>query len=121
MKNKNTIFFVITIVTGEFTMLILQKYGFKVCVISFDLYPTNYIVHIHLPCINTQPQTTAPFNIIHVISNNNSQMPRSFQGSADVCDGDRNYVIIFLLQVFHTINYCKQSLFTIVADLNIFV
>ena len=33
--NNDTIFFVIAIVMGEFNMLILQKYGFKVGAISF--------------------------------------------------------------------------------------
>ena len=47
--NNKTILFVITIVTGEFTILIIQKYGFKVCVISFGFYSTCYKVYIIYP------------------------------------------------------------------------
>ena len=58
----------IAIVTGEFTMLIILKYSFKVCVISFGFYLIHYKVYIYLPCLNTQQLTTAPFDITHVIS-----------------------------------------------------
>ena len=46
---NNTILFVIAIVSGEFTMMILRKYVFQVCVISFDFYLSHYKVYIHLP------------------------------------------------------------------------
>ena len=61
-RQKSTIFFVIAIVTGEFTLLILQKYGFKVCVILFGFYSSRFKFYIRLPCINTQQQTTTPFS-----------------------------------------------------------
>ena len=61
--NNSTIFFVISIVTGEFTILIIQKYVFKVCVISFGFYSSHFKFYIHLTCINTQRQTTAPFSL----------------------------------------------------------
>ena len=60
--NNNIIFFVIDVVTGEFTLLIIQKYGFDFCVILFGFYSTRFKVYIHSPCINTQQQTTKPFN-----------------------------------------------------------
>ena len=119
--NNNTIFFVIAIVTGEFTMLILKKYGFKVCVILFNFYSTDYKVYIHLPCIVTQWWTTASFNITHVVSSNDRQTPILYQGSSNYCWGDRNLDIIRLLQPSHTIHYCNQSVSAIVPDLNIFV
>ena len=74
----------------EFTMLILQKYGFMNRVISFGFYSTNYKVYIHLPRINTQQQTTATFNITHAISSNDRQTPRLYQGSENCCEGDRD-------------------------------
>ena len=61
MTNNNTIFIVIAIISDEFTILILRKYGFKVCMILFGFYSSNFKVYIHLLCINTQRQTTAPF------------------------------------------------------------
>ena len=61
--NNSTNLFVIDIVTGEFTILILWKYGFKVCIISFGFCSSHFKVYIHLPCINTQRQTTAPFSL----------------------------------------------------------
>ena len=119
-SNNNNILFVINIITGEFTMLIQHKYGFKVCVISFNFYSAHYKVYIHLLCINTQRQTTASFDITNVISSSNRQMPRLYQVSADCCEVDRNYDIIRLLQPYQTIHYCNQSMFVIVPDLNIF-
>ena len=59
--NNRTIFFVIAIFTGEFTIIILRKYGFKVSVISFGFYSTYFRVYIYLPYINTHRLTTAPF------------------------------------------------------------
>ena len=116
-----TILVVIAIVTGECTMLILQKYGFKVCVISFDFYSTHYKVYIHLPCINSHRRTTAPFVITHVISSSNLQTPILYQGSDDCYEGYRNSGIIFLLQPSQKINYCNQSVLAIVPDLNILI
>ena len=87
---NNTYYCVIAIVTFEHTMLILQKYSFKVFVIRFDFYSTNYKVCIHLPCINTQRQTSEPFDITQVISSRNCQTLRLYQGSADNCEGDHN-------------------------------
>ena len=52
----------IAIVTVEFTILILQIYGFKVCVILFGFWSSYLKVYIHLPFINTQRQTTASFS-----------------------------------------------------------
>ena len=52
----------IDIVTDEFTILILQKYGFKVWCIPFGFYSSHFILYIHLPWMNTQRQTTATFS-----------------------------------------------------------
>ena len=38
--------FVIAIVTGECTVLLLQKYGFKVCAISFFVLNTVIIMNL---------------------------------------------------------------------------
>ena len=108
-----------TIITGEFTMLILRKEGFKVCVILFGFYSTHYKVYIHLPCINTRQRKIAPFNITHVISSSNRWIPRLYQGSADCFEGDRILDIIRLLWPYQTIHYCNQSVLRIVPDLNI--
>ena len=120
MTNNNTIFFMITIVTGEFTMLILWKYGFKVCVVSFDFYSAHYKVYIHLPCINIQRQTTAYFDITNVISSINCQTSILYQGSSNCCERDRNSDRIHLLQPYQTINYCNQSMLVIDPYLHIF-
>ena len=61
VTNNSTIFLVIANDTGEFTILILQKYGFKFCMISFGFYLSRFKVYIRLPCINTQRRTTATF------------------------------------------------------------
>ena len=61
--NNNTVFFVITIVTGKFTILILRKYGFEVCAILFGFWSYFLKVYIHLLCINTHRQTTTPFSL----------------------------------------------------------
>ena len=114
-------FFVVAIVTGEFTMLILRKYGFKVSVISFGFYSTYYKFYIHLPSINTQRWTTAPFNTTDVISSSNRRTLILYQASDDCCEWDCNSDIIRLLQPSLTINYCKQSVLAIVTDLNMFV
>ena len=118
---NSTILFLIAIATGEFTLLILQKYGFKVCMISFGFYSTNFKVYIHLPCISTQQQTTAPFDNTPVILSSDRQKTGLYQGSADCCEGYRNSDIMFLLQKSQAIHYCNQSVLAIVPDLNIFV
>ena len=119
--NNSSILFVITIVTGEFTVLILQKYSFEVCVILFGFYSTHFKVHIHLPWINTQWRTTSPFDNTPVISSNDLQNTGLYQGSADCCEGDCNSDIIFLIHQSQTIYYCNHSVLAIVPDLNILV
>ena len=111
----------IAIVTDEFTILIIWKYGFKVCVILFGFYSTQFKVYIHLPCINTQRQTTSPFNITPDISSRNCQTTWLYQGSANNCKVYHNYNIIRLLQPSQAIHYSKQSGLAIVLDLNILV
>ena len=90
--NNNTIFFVITNVTGELTMLVLPNYGSKVCVISFGFYSTQYKVYIHLPCNNIQQHTAEPFDITHLISSRYHQTSRLYQGSADFFKVDLNQI-----------------------------
>ena len=119
--NNNIIVFVIAIVAGEVTMLILQKYGFKACVIFFGLYSTRYNVYIHIPCVNTERQTKAPLHITHIISSSNRQTTRLYQGSADRCEGDCNSNIFHLLQPSQTIYCCNQSVLAILPGLNIFI
>ena len=70
----------IAIVTGEFTLLILQKYGFKVCVISFGFYSTHFKVYTRVPSINTHRQTTALLDETPVISYSDHQTTGIFQG-----------------------------------------
>ena len=120
VTNNNNISFVITIVTGEFTMLIQQKYDFKVCVIFFVFYSAEYKVYIHLPCINTQRQTMYSFDITRVISYINCQSPRLYQLSANCYEVDCILDIIWLLQPYQKIHYCNKSMLAIIADLNIF-
>ena len=83
-------FFVIAIVPGDFTMLMLQKYSFKVCVVLFGFSSTRYKVYIHIPCINTHQLTILPFKIMHVILSSDLQTPRLYQGSADGFEKNRN-------------------------------
>ena len=106
---------------GECTMLILQKYGFNICVISFDFYSKDYKVYIHIPWIITQRQTTAPFDTSHVISFRDFRKMRLYQVSVDCCDGNCNSNIINLLQASQKIHCCKQSVLVIVQDLNTLV
>ena len=80
-----------------------------------------YNVYIYLPSINTQRQTTSPFDDTPVISSSYHQTTGLYQGSADRYEGDRNSDIIRLLQQYHTIHYCNQSVLEIVPDLKIFV
>ena len=101
--------------------VVLQKYGFKVCVILFDFYSTHYNVFIYLPCINKQRRTTAPFNITHILASSILLTLIMYQGSADNYEGDCKSDVISLLQQSLTIHYCNQSVLTIVPDLNIFV
>ena len=97
-----------------------KKYSFKVCVISLHFYSTHYKVYFHLPFINTQRWTTAPFDITHVISSSNWQTPILYQRSANCCEGYDNSNIISLLQPYQKSHYCNQSVLAIVQDLNIF-
>ena len=99
----------------------LRKYGFKVFVISFGFYSSRFKVYIRLPCINTQQQTTAPFDDTLVISYINHQTTGLYQGSADHFEGYHNSDIICLLQPSQAIHYCNQSVLEIFPDLNIFV
>ena len=80
-----------------------------------------YKVFIYSPCINTRQRTTAPFEITPVISYSNHQTTGLYKGSANFCEGDRNYNIIHLLQTYHTIHYCNQSVLEIAPYLNILV
>ena len=89
--------------------------------IYFDFYSAHYKVYIHIPCINTQRQTTASFDITNVISSSNRQTPRLYQGSANCCEGDCNSDIIRMIQKSQRIHYCNQSVLAIVLELNIFV
>ena len=57
----------INIVTGEFTILILQKYDFKVYMISFGFYFYNFKVYIHLPCIDAQQKKNSTIYFVVVI------------------------------------------------------
>ena len=88
--------------------IVLQKYIFKVCVISFDFYSTHYKVYIHLPWIITQIQKTLQLYITHVISSRELRKPILYQGSDDCCEEDCNSYIICLLQPSQTIHYCNQ-------------
>ena len=54
--------FVITIVTGEYTVLLLQKHGFKFCTVLFGFWSSCLKVYIHLRCINTQKNRTTQFD-----------------------------------------------------------
>ena len=96
--------------------VVLQKYGFKVCVILFDFYSTHYKVFIYLPCIITLRRTAAPLNITHILSSRERQTPRLYQGSEDSCGGDYNINVVSMLHPSLTIHYCNQSVLTIVAD-----
>ena len=111
----------IAIITGEFTKLILRKCGSKVCVILFGFYSTHYKVYIHLPCINTHQQTTAPFNYTPIISSRYHQTIVLYQGSSHHCEGDHKFDIIMLFHPSHKMHYCNQSVLGIVLDLNIFI
>ena len=97
------------------------QYGFKVCVILFNIYSTHYKVYIHIPCINTQHQNIVPSNITHVISSSDWELTRLYQGLANHCKGNRKSDIIHLLQPSKTIHYWNQSMLVIVPYLNIFV
>ena len=52
---------VLSIVTNEYAILLLWKYGLKVCVVSFGFWSSFLKVYIYLCCINTHRQTTTPF------------------------------------------------------------
>ena len=101
-------------------MLVLPKYGIRVCVILFGFYSTHYKVYIQLRCINKQQQT-APFDNTYIISSSNRQTQKLYQGSEDWCEGESNYNIICFRQPSQTIHYFNQSVLVIVPDVNIFV
>ena len=111
----------IATVTGDFTILILQKDSFKVCVMSFDFYSNHFKVYIYLPCINKQRRQIAPFDINTIISSRDCQTKGLYQGSDDRCEGDCSSDIIRLLHPSQKIHYCNQSVLAIFPDLNIFV
>ena len=71
--------------------------------------------------MNTQRQTTAQFDINHVILLSDHQTPRLYQGLKYCCEGDCTANIICLIQPFQTIHYCNQLVLNIVPDLNIFI
>ena len=101
--------------------VVLRKYSFKVCVISFGFYSTHYKVYIYLPCIDTQWLKTAPLYSSRALPSSNLQTPIMYQGSDNCCEGYRNSDIICLLQPSLTIHYCNQSVLVIVLELNILV
>ena len=80
-----------------------------------------YKIFIYLLSINTQQQTTSPFEENPVISYSDHRTTGLYQGSADCCEGDRNSDIIPLFQPSQAIHYCNQSVLAILPDLNIFV
>ena len=82
---------------------------------------TRFKFYIHLPSINTQRQTTAPFDNTPIISSSNHQTTWLYQRLANCCEEDRNSDIIRLLQPYQAISYCNKSVLVIVTDLNIFV
>ena len=114
-------FFVVAILMVEFTLLMQQKYCFKVWMISFVFYSTHYKVYIHIIRINTQIRTTSPFDITNVISSSDRQTPWLYQGSPNNCDGDCNYDVVCLLHTSQTTHYCNLSVLSIFPYLNIFV
>ena len=118
---KCTLLFLITIVTGEFTILILWKYCFRVCVILFGFYSFHLNIFIHLPWNNTQRQTTEPFKVNPVLSSSHRRKTGIYRGSENCCEEDRNSDILHLLQQSRATHYCNQSMLNIVPDLNIFI
>ena len=54
---------VIAIVTNECTDFLPQKYGFKVCVVSFGFWSSCLKVYIRVCFINTQRWTATPFSL----------------------------------------------------------
>ena len=111
----------IAIVTGECNILILQKYGFKVCAISFSFYSIYFEVYIYSLCNNTQQRATSPFYDTPVISSSDHKKTEPYQVSANLCEGYRNSDLVCMLQQSHAIYYCNQSVLEIVPDLNIFL
>ena len=97
---------------------VLQKYGFKVCVILFDIYPTHSKVYIHLTCIITRKKKL-PFDITLVLSFSDCRTPIQYQGSDDNCKGDHNSDVICILHSYLKIHYCNKSMLGIEPDLNI--
>ena len=56
-----TCILVLAIVTNEYAVLLLWKYGLKVCVVSFGFWSSCLKVYIYLCCIKTHRWTTTPF------------------------------------------------------------
>ena len=106
---------------GSCTILILRKYGFKICVISFSFIPFILKVYIYLPWINTHLRGTAPFDNTCIISSSDHQKTGLYMESADCCDEDHKSDLIVLIQQSQAIDYCNQSVLVIVPDLNTFV
>ena len=76
--------------------------------IFFGFCWSHFKVYIHLPCINTQRPTKAPFSkTLH-------------QGSGNNFDWDHNSDIICLIQISQVVQYCNEWVLDIVLDLNIF-
>ena len=88
--------------------VVLQKYGFKVYVISFGFYSTHFKFYIHLSCINKQRRTTSPFDYTPLISSSNHSNTGIYQGLAYRCEVDCNSNIIPLLQQAQAIHYCNK-------------
>ena len=119
--NNNTILFIIAIVTGEFTMLILNNTVFR-----FVLYHLVFIQLI-IKFISIYPESSHRDEQQHHLTSITSyhlvtdRTPRLYQGSANHCEVDCNYIMVRLLQPSKTINYCNQSVLEILPDLNILV
>ena len=62
---------------GLLYYVVLWKYSFIVCVISFGFYSTHYKFYIRLPCINTQQRTTEPVDITRINTQQRTTTPFS--------------------------------------------
>ena len=110
----------IAIVTGECTLLILQK-----CDFMFVWYCLVFIQLI-LKFISIYPASTHSNEQRHHLrtlpsSSIEHQKTGLYQGSADCCEGYRDSGLIRLLQKSQAIHYCNKSVLSIVPDLSIFV
>ena len=57
-----------TILRGEYTLLLLLKYGINICAVLFGFWSYILIVYIHLRWINTQQQAITPFSLLSPLS-----------------------------------------------------